>query len=230
MATYVLVHGSFQGGWIWQRVARGLRAAGHEVYHPSLDGCAERAGSLRPEITSDSQGREIAGLISYEDLRDVILVGTSSGGIIVSRAAELVPDRIRRIVFIDALVPMPGESTPIINSRPPYPPGELAYGPAPDQARGKVFTDLEPELQDWALARYTRQPVRPNDDPVDHREFWSRKWVVDVLRCAQSPLPPESHQRRTAEKLGGTYAEINAGHYPMLSHTNEIVRYLLDKA
>lgn len=230
MSTFVLVHGSFQGGWIWQRVAEGLRAAGHTVYHPSLDGCAERKGSLRHGVTLDSQAAEIAGLLFYEDLNDVVLVGTSSGGIVAARAAEMAPERIRRLVFIDALVPVPGESTSTINSRPPYPKSDPAYGPRPDQARGRVFTDLEPELQDWAVARYTRQPVAPTDDPVDLQDFWSREWQVDVLRCTQSSAPPEAHQRRTAEKLGGSYAELEAGHYPMLSHTAEITRYLLDRA
>ena len=119
MATFVLVHGSFQGGWIWQRVAAGLRAAGHLVYHPSLDGCAERKGALRPGITLDSQGTEIGNLLFYEDLSEVILVGTSSGGMVVCRAAEIEPERIRRLVFIDALVPMPGELVQEINSRLP---------------------------------------------------------------------------------------------------------------
>ena len=195
MATYVLVHGSFQGGWIWQRVAAGLRAAGHLVYHPSLDGCAERKGALRPGITLDSQGIEVGNLLFYEVLKDVVLVGTSSGGMVVARAAEIVPERIRRLVFIDALVPMPGEAVPTINNRPPYDPNDLAYGPPPDQARGRVFADLEPGLQEWALARYTRQPRAPTDDPVDLREFWARKWTVDVLRCTRSPLPLEAHQR-----------------------------------
>lgn len=230
MATYVLVHGSFQGGWIWKPVAEKLRAAGHLVYHPSLDGCGERKGSLRPGITLDSQGRELAGLLFYEDLHDIILVGTSSGGMVVCRAAEIETDRIRRLVFIDALVPVPGESVPTINSRPPYDRNDLAYGPAPKDARGKIFADLPPDLQEWALARYTRQPVAPTDDPVDLKEFWSRQWTVDVLRCTQSPLPPEPHQRRTAEKLGGTFSEIAAGHYPMLSHADEIARYLLEKS
>lgn len=229
MATFVLVHGSFQGGWIWQRVATALREAGHVVYHPSLDGCAERKGSLREGITLDSQGTEIGNLLFYEDLQGVILVGTSSGGMVVCRAAEIAPDRIRRLVFIDALVPIPGEATSTINSRPPYPKDDPAYGPRPENARGRVYAALEPELQEWALARYTRQPRAPTDDPVDLRDFWGRQWVADVLRCTESSAPPEAHQRRTAERLGGSYAELKAGHYPMLSHTAEIVRYLLEK-
>ena len=78
--TYVLIHGCFKGGWSWKPVADRLRAAGHTVYHPSLDGCGERSGSLRPGITIGSQAREVAELMRVEDLQDVHLVATSNGG------------------------------------------------------------------------------------------------------------------------------------------------------
>src|SRR4051812_29017661 len=107
MATYVLIHGVWHGGWIWKPVAIGLEAAGHLVYHPSLDGCGERRGSARAGITLDSQSREVADLLFYEDLNDVILVGTSAGGPVICRTAELRPEPIKRLVFIDALAPMP---------------------------------------------------------------------------------------------------------------------------
>src|SRR3982751_783203 len=109
MATYVLVHGSYQGGWIWQKVADRLRAAGHRVYAPSLDGCAERQSQARPGITTETQAEEIAQLLFYEDLKDVVLVGTSSGGGLVCRVAEAMRDRIGRLFFIDALALLPGE-------------------------------------------------------------------------------------------------------------------------
>src|SRR5437764_14988058 len=105
MTTYVLVHGSYQGGWIWQPVARRLRAAGHEVYAPTLDGCAERKDQVRPGITTETQADEIAQLLLYEDLRDVVLVGTSSGGMVVCRVAESMRDRLARLVCVDALLP-----------------------------------------------------------------------------------------------------------------------------
>src|SRR4030081_2582639 len=100
MATYVLVHGSYQGSWIWQLVAPQLIAARHEVCRPTLDGSAERKGSLRREITLKSVGQEIANLFFYEDLRDVVFVGTSSGGMGVAEAGEQVPDRIQRLCCI----------------------------------------------------------------------------------------------------------------------------------
>jgi|SRR5579859_5941855 len=230
MATYVLIHGSYQGGWIWKPVAERLIAAGHTVYRPTLDGCAERKDSLRRDITLASVGQEVADLFFYEDLQDVIFVGTSSGGMVVAQAAEQTASRIRRLIFIDALVPLPGERVATINNRPPYDRTQLVYGVRPEEARGRVFEDLPAELQDWALARYTQQPLAVVDDPVDLKEFWSRTWQVDVLRCTRSALPPAAHQQRTAEKLSGTYTELDAGHYPMLSHPVEIATYLQARA
>ncbi|HEY3115500.1 MAG TPA: alpha/beta fold hydrolase [Chloroflexota bacterium] len=230
MATFVLVHGSNQGGWIWKPVALKLQAAGHLVYRPTLEGAGERAPGLRAETSLNTWGHELARLMFYEDLTDVILVATSSGGLPVARAAEEVPERIHRLVFIDALVPISGESVALILNRPPWDPTQVAQGFSPDEARERAFSGLEPKLRVWAAERYTRQPRRPQEEPVDLKRFWSLKWQVDVLRCTQSPRPPVEHQRRTAELLGGTYQEIDAGHYPMLTHVDEIAAYLLAMA
>src|SRR5580698_6276274 len=128
MTNFVLVHGSYQGGWIWQRVASRLRAAGHTVYAPTLEGCAERRHQLHSGIDTTSHAQEIAELLFYEDLRDVVLVGTSSGGMVVTRAAELMRDRIARLVLVDALALFNGERTrDIVNRSAPAPFG-LAAG------------------------------------------------------------------------------------------------------
>src|ERR1051326_3689770 len=99
MATYVLVHGSFQGGWIWKTVGNRLVDAGHRVYRPTLDGSAERRRNARPELTLKDLGKELADLLFYEDLSHVVLVGTSMGGMVVSEAAEHVPERIKRLIL-----------------------------------------------------------------------------------------------------------------------------------
>ena len=103
MTAFVLVHGAYQGGWIWRLVAERLRKAGHDAFTPTLDGCAEHAGSLRPGITNTLHAKEIAQLLFYEDLQDVVLVGTSCGGMVMSEAAEMARPRIARLVFADAL-------------------------------------------------------------------------------------------------------------------------------
>src|SRR6516164_4040721 len=147
MTNFVLIHGSYQGGWIWQRVANRLRAAGHTVYAPSLDGCAERKYSLRPGITTETHATEIADLLFYEDLHDVVMAGTSSGGMVLCRAAETRPDRISRLFFVDALALLDGERIRDIVRRSTAVPTGLAAGPTREDAETRLFAELEPETR-----------------------------------------------------------------------------------
>jgi pimeloyl-ACP methyl ester carboxylesterase len=229
MATYVLVHGSYQGGWIWQKVADRLRDAGHRVYAPTLDGCAERKGTVRPGITTETQADEVAQLLFYEDLKDVVLAGTSSGGMVACRVAELMRERIGRLVFVDALALLKGEkigdivtrSTAAANA------GGLTRGPTREDAANRLFADLDPETRAWALDRYAQHPAGIYTEPVKLDSFWSQKWQADVIWCRQAQNPGEAHQRRTADKLGGKWHELDTGHYPMLSMPAELTQLLL---
>jgi pimeloyl-ACP methyl ester carboxylesterase len=155
MTTFVLIHGSYQGGWIWQRVADKLRAAGNTVYAPTLDGCAERKHALRAGITTETHAAEIAELLFYEDLHDVALVGTSSGGMVLCRAAELSRDRISRLALVDALALLDGERIRDIVQRSTAVPSGLAAGPTREDAETRLFADLDPATRAWALARAT---------------------------------------------------------------------------
>ncbi|MGE0258701.1 MAG: alpha/beta fold hydrolase [Alphaproteobacteria bacterium] len=230
MTTYVLVHGSYQGGWIWKDVANRLRAAGHEVYAPSLDGCAERKSAVRPGITTETQADEVAQLLFYEDLRDVVLVGTSSGGMVVCRVAELMRDRIKRLAFVDALALLPGEKIrDIVTRSTSTPSGDgLTAGPSREDAANRLFADLEPGARAQALERYTQHPIGIYTEPVKLDSFWQQQWPGTlVVWCRQAQNPGEAHQRRTAEKLGAKWAELDTGHYPMLSMPEELTRLLL---
>src|SRR5438445_11868972 len=160
MTTFVLIHGSYQGGWIWQRVAARLRAAGHTVYAPSLDGCAERKHQLRAGITPETHAAEIAELLFYEDLRDVVMVGTSSGGMVLCRAAEAGRDRIARLVLVDALALFDGERIRDIVRRSTAVPSGLTAGPSREDAETSLFADLEPATHAWDHTLYALLPIR----------------------------------------------------------------------
>jgi pimeloyl-ACP methyl ester carboxylesterase len=228
MTNFVLVHGSYQGGWIWQRVATRLRAAGHTVYTPTLDGCAERRHQLRAGIDTTMHATEIAELMFYEDLRDTVLVGTSSGGMVVCRAAEEMRDRVARLVFVDALALFNGERTrDIVNRSAPAPYG-LAAGPSREDAEKGLFADLDKATRDWALDRYTPHPVGSSMTPVKLTDFWDKTWDATVIWCKQAPNPGEAHQRRCAEKLRAKWLELDTGHYPMLSMPEELTRLILN--
>ena len=228
MATYVLVHGAYQGGWIWKPVVERLRAAGHQVYAPTLDGCAERHHLVRPGITVGTHGQEIAQLMFYEDLERVVLVGTSSGGMVICKAAELARDRIGHLAFVDALALMPGERVgDIVKRVSANETTSITTGPSRADVENRLFGDLAPALRAWALARYTPHPVAALEAPVELGSFWTQTWPTTVIRCRRATNPPEAHQRRTAERLKGAWHELDTGHYPMLSQPEELTRLLL---
>jgi pimeloyl-ACP methyl ester carboxylesterase len=108
--TFVLVHGAWHGGWCWQRVADRLRGGGHTVFTPTLTGLGERSHLLRAGIELNTHITDIVNVMTWEDLRDVVLCGHSYGGFVVSGVAEQMAAAIRSIVFLDAFVPRNGES------------------------------------------------------------------------------------------------------------------------
>jgi pimeloyl-ACP methyl ester carboxylesterase len=110
MATYVLVHGGAHGGWCYRYVATILRSAGHDVHTPTLTGLGERAHLLDPGIDLDTHITDVVAVLHYEDLRDVILVGHSYGGMVITGVADRALDRISHLVYLDAATPVNGES------------------------------------------------------------------------------------------------------------------------
>lgn len=227
MATFVLLHGAYQGGWIWKPVRALLEAQGHRVYAPSLDGCGERAHALRPGIDTQTHGAEIAGLLEMEDLNDVVMVGTSSGGMVLAAAAERARARIDRIVLADALALKDGEKIRDIVTQPAPIETELAVGRSADDAIATSFKDLEPTARQWAADRTTLHPRACFYEPVELPDFWSQNWQAQVIYCTDAVNPGKPHQQRAAEALGASWHEIETGHYPMLSTPDRLVELIL---
>ena len=228
MTTFVLVHGSFQGGWIWQHVATRLRAMGHSVHSPTMEGCAERRHQLRPGIDTSTYVAEVADLLFFEDLKDVVLVGTSSGGMVVCGAAEALRHRISRLVLVDALALFNGERTRDIVKRATTGPVGLASAPSREDAEKGLFADLDPTTRAWVLDRYTPHPVGCSEIPVKLADFWDQDWKSTVIWCRQAVNPGEAHQRRAAARLRAQWRELNTGHYPMLSMPDELTAMLVE--
>lgn len=110
MAKFVLVHGAFQGGWVYAKVARMLREAGHDVYTPTLTGLGERAHLAGRAINLDTHIQDIVGVFTYEDISDAILCGHSYGGLVITGVAHEIGERIRTLVYLDAYAPADGQS------------------------------------------------------------------------------------------------------------------------
>ena len=150
MSSIVLVHGGGQGGWCWKECARVLRAAGHEVYAPALTGFGERA-HLRA-AGFETYVEDVARVLEFEDLREVVLVGHSMGGCIVARVAERARERIASVVFVTAVVARDGET--LLQATPQTPEVAAAVRIGPD---GTAHTDarkmLEANLHDGDAAQ-----------------------------------------------------------------------------
>jgi len=237
MATYVLVHGGGHGGWCYQKVARRLRAEGHEVHAPSLTGLADRSHLLAPGIDLDTHITDVVNLLRYEDLSDVILVGHSYGGMVITGIADRAADRIGRLVYLDAANPRNGQSLvdvagPIIESTRPM--GavvdgvELVLLPAPGAAAFYGVTD--PGDLQWMDERLTGHPWRCFEQKLELTNE-DALWVIPQYHvvCTSTLLTrdPALMDRARAE---GRLWDIDTGHDLMITEPDQVTKALLDVA
>lgn len=160
MATFVLVHGAWAGSVIWRPIAQALRKAGHEVFTPTLTGIGERKHLLNPEIDLTTHIQDVLGVIDYEDLSEIVLVGHSYGGMVVTGVADAVPEKIASLVYLDAFVPEHGQSLFDIQRpgtpRPATVPGaDWLTAPLPIE----TFGEPSPEVRDFAARKTSPQPT-----------------------------------------------------------------------
>lgn len=159
MATFVLVHGGWGGGWEWTPIANELRERGHRVFTPTLTGLGEREHIRASEVTLTDHIDDVAAVIDFEQLDDVVLCGQSYGGMVVTGVADRMPERIRLLTYLDAFVPKDGESMRDIA------PQELidaliAEGQARGDGRAPMPEVLLPHGDDEATQRYLAR-LRP---------------------------------------------------------------------
>jgi pimeloyl-ACP methyl ester carboxylesterase len=232
----VLVHGAWAGAWCWARVLAPLRAAGHAVHAVTLTGVGERAHLLSPDITLRTHIADVLGLIAAEELRDVVLVGHSYGGIVVTGAADALlaraPGALRQLVYVDAVVPRPGESwssthaSETIAAR-----TEAARAssaglalPPPDPA---AF-GLEGEDADWVRRRQTPHPFRIYGEPLDFDAVRLAERPRAFIDCTAPPLATiDAVRRRVRGEAGWCIVEMATGHDPMISMPARFVEVLL---
>jgi len=237
MATFVLVHGGGHGGWCYQKVARRLRAEGHEVHAPSLTGLGERKHLVGPHVDLDLHATDVAQLLRYEDLHDVILVGHSYGGMVITGAADKAVDRVGKLVFLDAANPRNGQSLvdvagPVIESVRPM--GEVVDGvelvllPAPGAAAFYGVTD--PEDLAWMDERLEGHPWACFEQPLDlQRE--DELWAIPQFHivCTSTVLTRDPELIGTARAEGRVW-EIDTGHDLMVTEPELVTRALLEVA
>jgi pimeloyl-ACP methyl ester carboxylesterase len=230
MTTFVLVHGGWHGGWCWKYVTPLLRAAKHEVYTPTLTGVGERAHLVRPGISLDTHIQDIIGVLTYENLQDVILVGHSLAGPVIEGVADRIPQRIAHLAYLDASVPRDGEADVDCypdaaairqwaegfqaNEHQVIPPLMLDFGIT-------NAADLE-----WVHSKLTPHPVKAFIDRIQLANLEPHANARTFIYCTQSD-PAMSSVARARTEPGWRYEEIDSGHDAMVIAPQALVNILL---
>lgn len=241
MATFVLVPGFWLGAWAWRPVTRRLRAAGHEVYPVTLTGLGDRAHLARPGIDLDTHATDIANVIAYEDLRDVVLVGHSGGGFPVAMVADRVPERLSQVVYVDsgelpdgmAQLDMDPETRPAAE-RLIAEAGDGWRVPPPDwYADSPEFAGLDTAARDLLTARSVAQPALTASQPIQRRPTPATDALPKTLIACTFPaaqvraLAEQGHPAFAAlANPQWTLHELPTGHWPMLSRPADLADLL----
>jgi pimeloyl-ACP methyl ester carboxylesterase len=109
-ATFLVCHGAWSAGWAWKKMHPLMAEAGHRLVTPTYTGLGERAHLANPSIDLETHIQDILNVIKYEDLRDIVLVGHSYGGMVATGVADRARDRVTQLTYIDAFVPDDGQS------------------------------------------------------------------------------------------------------------------------
>ncbi len=230
--TFVLLHGAWHGGWCWERVAAPLRARGHRVTTPTQTGLGERSHLMSPDIDLAVFTADLVNHLLWEDLTNVVLVGHSFGGNAISGAAEEVPGRIDRLVYLDALVPVSGRA-PFDE----YPAGVAAQRirqaeetsgglsiPAPPAA---AFAVTDPTDAAWLEARLTPHPLHTFTTSQTFRDEPGNGLPVEYIVCNDPIyLGPLVGVRARVRSLGWPVTEIATGHDAMVTAPGALVDIL----
>ena len=235
MTQFVLVHGAYHGGWCWRDVARGLRAAGHDVFTPTLTGLGERNHLLSPDINLSTHVTDVLNILLWEDLRDITLVGHSYGGLVVTGVADRAADRIADIVYLDAVVPKDGQS--ILDVQPPgrrewmVERAREAGGVAGAPVDAEVYGVFDALAKAWVNDKCTPHPfaalsekIRLSGAPADR--VTKRLYIL----CTAPPLPymRQFYDTATAED-GWDTIEMATGHDAMVTEPEALTNILLGR-
>lgn len=229
MQTFVLVHGGWLGGWCWRDVAKRLRADGHLVYTPTLTGLGERSHLMSPQITLKTHAQDVLNVLHYENLSDVVLLGHSYSGMVISQLYDLDPSRVGKLVYLDAFVPDGTQSLEDMV-------GDVAFMAKRVAAHGFGWLNPPPGLDRWHISdpamieqiapRLTPHPFGVNREPVCFPETPGLPCVYVSLTRDQKP-----HFIRIADRLklnpSWRHLDLNAGHMVMLEEPEKLSNLLL---
>lgn len=233
MSTFVLVHGGGHGGWCWKWTAAALRQHGHDVHTPTLTGFGERS-HLASQVTSFwTFVEDVVNVIRFEGLHDVVLVGHSMGGVVIPRVAEVIPERIRRVVWLAAAVCADGEA--LIQAIPPSPWVTTAVtldedGTAhthPDRILDAILADGSPEQRAFVRERHLPYPPHALVEPGRLSAFLALGVpTAYVVATEDRTIEPVVQERMAGRLMGCGRLAVRSGHDCMISRPGEVAEAL----
>ena len=247
MATYVLVGGAWLGGWCWQKVARRLRDNGHDAYPATLTGLGERVHLASPRVDLETHITDVVNLIEYEDLRDVVLLGHSYAGIVVTGAADRILERIGQLVYLDS-GPVP-DGLAFLDTQPPevkqHTEREVTrHGdgwrlPMPswnelENVYGASLEGLGEQRRALMRSHAVAQPFGTYTQPLrlanTARGVLSKLLITNSFPLAQVKELIASEHPWFRELAGPEwrFLELPTGHWPMFSSPDDLAELLID--
>lgn len=228
MATFVLVHGAWHGAWCWQRVARLLSRDGHDVVAPTLTGLAERSHLLAPEIGLDTHILDVVNEMKWQQLTDVVLVGHSYAGLVISGVAETMEKSIAAFVLLDAFFPESGQALTDL-APPPVRETFLAAerdGAAGIPPRSAAMFNVNERDRAWVDAQCTPQPVKCGLQAVTLTGARERIAAKTYIRATAYPSQPFDRALAKARARGWRSHEVACGHDVMLDAPERLAEIL----
>lgn len=218
--TIVIVHGAWGGAWAFRKVDAELREKGYNVYRPQLTGLGERVHLARPDIGLGTHIEDVVNMILFEDLHDITLVGHSYGGMVITGVADRVPDRIKRLIYVDALVPNDGESlSSILGSN--------------DFIKNMIKGDyiVPPWVKpDQPPPHDVPQPLKTFNEPIVLKNQVARKlpatYILTVEKDKEAKADDFYSQSLRAKDRGWPVLQLTADHNPQWSATEAFVEML----
>jgi pimeloyl-ACP methyl ester carboxylesterase len=234
MTTYVLVHGAWGGAHTWRTVRPLLWAAGHPVFTPALTGIGERAHLASPQIGLSTHVDDVVRQIVYEDLNDIVLLGFSYGGMVVTGALDAIGDRVGQLVYLDAFVPDDGQA--VVDMV-----GTVGIPASPSTGLGSEWlipprerSFDNPAEAEFAGPRRTGQPIRTFTEPVrlarplEEQEFG--RTYIKATADPRNPIGPDvfwDAADRFRERPSWRYEEIDSNHMVPQNRPQELVDILV---
>jgi pimeloyl-ACP methyl ester carboxylesterase len=231
MSTLVLVHGAWHGGWCWDRVAPVLRAAGHVVHTPTLTGLSERAHLLSPQVGLDTHTEDVVRLLDVLDLHEVVLVGHSYAGQIITAVADRRPARVARRIHLDAFVGADGEAArDLLPDTVAHHWAEAAAGPGlgwlvPVRSLSVLGVTEQTDI-DWLTPKLTAHPWKTYTDPL--RLTGAGQEIPGVFVECVNWMRVFRTQAGRARNLGWPVHELDTGHEAMVTAPKALADVLLD--